>query len=270
MSQTTSGSPTAAAEEAAARLLEANRSKVPCAPVRELLRPGDVDQAYEVQALLRRRYLSEGRRPVGHKIGLTSPSVQQQLGVDQPDSGVIFADMRFSPGDRLPMSRLIQPKAEAEVAFVLGRNIDDVPPTIEGVRDAVAYAVAALEVVDSRIAGWDIGIVDTVADNASSGLFVLGDEAVELTDLDLKDMSMRLTLNGVEGSSGTGAACMGNPLNALRWLVETSLRLGHRLRRGDIVLSGALGPMVDIGPGAEVSVELEGFEPIAVAFEEGA
>jgi 2-keto-4-pentenoate hydratase len=176
---------TAVRDEAVERLLTAARTGVPCAPVRDILGTTDVDAAYGVQAQITRAGLQEGRRLVGRKIGLTSPAVQAQLGVDQPDSGVLFADMRCEQDEPVPMARLLQPKAEAEVAFMLSADLDGEPSTAD-VAAATACVVAAIEVVDSRVAGWDIRITDTVADNASSGLFVLGDEQVPLAGLDLK------------------------------------------------------------------------------------
>ena len=193
--------------------------------------------------------MDEGVRIVGRKIGLTSPAVQAQLGVGQPDFGVLFDDMDVSALGVVPSGRLLQPKAEAEIAFVLGSDLDRDFLDLAQVRSAVEYAVAAVEIVDSRIDAWDIRITDTVADNASSGLFVLGDRRVRLDDFDPKHVTMTLTANGVQASAGTGAACLGDPLEALLWLARTAQSLGDPLRAGQVILSGALGPMVPAPPG---------------------
>ncbi|WP_041841082.1 2-keto-4-pentenoate hydratase [Actinoplanes friuliensis] len=242
--------------EAAARLQEAARTGKPCAPVRDLIGATD---AYAVQEVLTEARLAAGARIVGHKIGLTSAAVQRQLGVDQPDFGVLFADMDVSEHAAIPLAGLLQPKVEAEIAFVLSEDLDSEDLTPERVRAAVAYAVPALEIVDSRIEDWDITIADTIADNASSGLFVLGDDRVTLDDAEPKDAVMSMTVNGEVASTGTGAACLGDPLAALAWLARTAREVGRPLRAGQVVLSGALGPMVPLEPGARISATMTGF-----------
>ena len=244
------------------RLREATRTMTPCPPVRDLIGRDDISTAYAVQRVLVADRLAAGARVVGRKIGLTSPAVQQQLGVDRPDFGVLFADMEIANGGVVPAGQLLQPKIEAEVAFVLGRDLDD-----DGdVRDAVAFVVPALEIVDSRIADWDISFGDTVADNASSGLFVLGDARATLADVVPADVRMAMRLDAETVSEGSGKACLGDPLNALAWLARTARNLGEPLRRGQIILSGALGPMVAATPGAKVDAELTGLGRVAVAF----
>jgi len=251
---------------AADRLQEAARSRVPCPPVRDLIGTADVDRAYAVQQELTHRRQAAGARPVGRKIGLTSPAVQRQLGVDRPDFGVLFDDMDVSALAEVPSDRLLQPKAEAEIAFVLGEDLGDGPLDARQVRAAVAYAVAALEIVDSRIAGWDITFGDTVADNASSGLFVLGDRRLTLQELEPVEVVMTMRLDGAVVSEGTGAACLGDPLNALAWLARTAADLGDPLRAGQVVLSGALGPMAATPPGTVVSAELGPLGSIGATF----
>lgn len=238
----------------AARLVAAARTGAPCAPVRELLPDAALETGYAVQQLLTQARLADGRRIVGRKIGLTAPAVQAQLGVDQPDFGVLFDDMACRQDQPIDIGRLLQPRIEAEIAFVLKADLaGDDEITADAARAAVGQAVAALEIVDSRIAGWDITIVDTVADNASSGLYVLGDEPIELGARDLRAVEMTLT-SSADGatetlSTGTGAACLGDPINALVWLARTSRELGMPLRAGDVVLSGALGAMVPVEAG---------------------
>lgn len=257
---------------AAARLLDATRTGIPCAPVRDLLPDPDMTTGYAVQSLLTNARLDAGSRAVGRKIGLTAPKVQAQLGVDQPDFEVLFDDMACPHGEVVDIGRLLQPKIEAEIAFVLAADLDSDDLTEDTVRLAVGQTVAALEIVDSRIAGWDITLVDTVADNASSGLYVLGDEPVELGDHDLRGVEMTLTMTtptddtGTTVSSGSGADCMGDPIAALLWLARTAREVGSPLRARDVVLSGALGPMVHVTPGGTYRAELSGLGSVSATF----
>lgn len=252
--------------EAAERLETAARTGVPCGPVRDLIGSDDVNAAYAVQQQLTERRLGAGARVVGRKIGLTSPAVQRQLGVDRPDFGVLFDDMDVSGLSAVPSDRLLQPKTEAEVAFVLGTDLAEGPLDAAQVRGAVAYAVAALEIVDSRIAGWDITFGDTVADNASSGLFVLGETRLTLDEFEPVEVLMAMRLGGDLVSEGSGAACLGDPLLALAWLARTARDLGDPLRSGQVVLSGALGPMVATPPGSVVSADLGPLGSVAATF----
>jgi 2-keto-4-pentenoate hydratase len=240
---------------AAHRLEHASASRTPCAPVRDLIGPDDVQAAYAVQLQVNQARQAAGARIVGRKIGLTSPAVQQQLGVDQPDFGVLFDDMAVSDGGEIQVSRLLQPRVEAEIAFVLGADLDDdVSP--EGLRAAVDHAVVALEIVDSRIQQWDISFADTVADNASSGLFVMGSRKLRLQKFVPRNTTMTLAVDALVVSTGSGTACLGDPLDALGWLAKTALAFGAPLRAGQVVLSGALGPMVPVQPGTHVRAEL--------------
>ncbi|WP_280232754.1 2-keto-4-pentenoate hydratase [Nocardia cyriacigeorgica] len=245
-----------AVHAAAERLATATNSGVPVAAVRDLIGADDVGLAYAVQSLGTRRRIDEGARVVGRKIGLTSTAVQRQLGVDQPDFGVLFHDMDAGATPVSERPRLLQPKVEAELAFVLGADLtgDDIHPIT--VRGAVDYAAPALEIVDSRIAGWDITFGDTVADNASSGWFVLGEQRLSLDDFEPLDITMVMRIDGEIVSRGKGSDCLGDPLLALAWLARTAKDLGDPLRAGEIVLSGALGPMAPLVPGARVQAEL--------------
>ncbi len=244
----------------------AQTSGKPISPVRDLLTEGDVATAYAIQDFNTERGLKDGRRLVGRKIGLTSVAVQKQLGVEQPDYGMLFADMAIPDGWEITRSQLLQPKVEAEIAFVLGRDLDSESPTISDVFRAVDYAVAAIEVVDSRIADWKIGILDTIADNASSGVYVLGGEPRPLTDLDLRLCGMVMECKGEPISTGAGAACLGNPLNAVLWLARTMARVGRPLKAGDTVMSGALGPMCPVVWGDVVEARIEGLGSVRAAF----
>lgn len=251
---------------AGARLIESFFSGVPCLPVRDLIGADDVAAAYLVQEQLNRARAERGAVVVGRKIGATSVAVQTQLGVDQPDFGVLFEDMAFGPDDEIPMSRLIQPKAEAEIAFVLAEDLAEGRLDDAQVRGAIAYTVAALEIVDSRIAGWDITFGDTVADNASAGLYVLGAEPKTLDEVEPVKVAMSMTVDGVEVSTGTGAACLGDPLKAVAWLAHQARTFGAPLRAGQVVLSGALGPMRPLAPGTVVVAEISGLGSVTARF----
>lgn len=240
---------------AAHRLRRASAIRTPCAPVRDLIGRDDVEAAYAVQLQQNQARQAAGAHIVGRKVGLTSAAVQQQLGVDQPDFGVLFDEMAVLDGGEIQVSRLLQPKVEAEIAFVLGADLDDeVGP--EGLRAAVDHAVVALEIVDSRIEQWDISFADTVADNASSGLFVLGSRRLRLQEFVPRDTRMTLAVDGLLVSTGSGTACLGDPLDALAWLARTARDFGDPLRAGQVILSGALGPMVAVRPGTQVRAEL--------------
>ncbi|GLW74652.1 2-keto-4-pentenoate hydratase [Kitasatospora phosalacinea] len=254
--------------KAADALLAAERTGRPCPPVRSLLTEGDTDAAYGVQRLNVERGLTAGRRVAGRKIGLTSAAVQKQLGVGQPDFGTLFADMAVPDGGTVPAGLLIQPKVEAEVALVLASDLPHRDCTVADVIRATDFALAALEIVDSRIAAWDITIVDTVADNASSGLYVLGGTPVPLSGLDLRDVRMTMTRDGAADpvSEGTGADCLGGPLNAAAWLASTLAAAGDPLRAGDVVLTGALGPMAVAGPGDRFEAHISRLGRISVRF----
>jgi 2-keto-4-pentenoate hydratase len=252
--------------EQAALLRQAHATRAAMAPIRGALPEATVEDAYAIQQANTEYWLGEGRTIVGAKIGLTSRAVQAQLGVDQPDFGTLFADMAVPDGEAVPANPLIQPKAEAEIAFVLKRGPDPARLTAAELLACVDHVLPAIEIVDSRIANWDIGIVDTVADNASSGLFVLGTTPVPLSALDLRLCGMVLEKNGDPVSFGAGAACLGNPLHALAWLARTMAGVGRPLGPGDIVLSGALGPMVPVGPGDHVEARIEGLGTVRVGF----
>ena len=263
------GTGTAApAAEAGRRLDEARRTRVPSGPVRDLLPAGDVDAAYAVQLGHVERRVADGRRVVGRKIGLTSPAVQAQLGVDQPDFGFLLDDMACPAGEPIDPSRLLQPRIEAEIAFVLAADLDAPDVGEADVAAATAGIVAALEIVDSRVAGWDIGIVDTVADNASSGLFVLGADLRSPGLVDLVGCAMTLWRDDEVVSTGSGAACLGNPLTAVAWLARAAHRYGKPLSAGEVVLSGALGPMVAVAPGNAFRATIGGLGSVRARFAE--
>lgn len=252
--------------EAAQRLAEATRTGVPCAPVRDLIGSTDITAAYAVQDHGIQARIAEGAIVVGRKIGLTSKAVQQQIGVDQPDLGYLFEDMGYAESDVIPMSRLLQPKAEAEVAFVLKEDLAEGDLDAEQIRGAVDYITAAIEIVDSRIADWDITFGDTVADNGSSALYVLGSERHTLDEVEPVEVEMTMTRNGEQVSQGNGAACLDDPLNAVSWLAHKAREFGDPLRAGQVILSGALGPMVAVQPGDSVTATISGLGTVTAQF----
>ena len=165
-----------------------------------------------------------------------------------------------------PYSELMQPKAEAEIAFVLKEDLTSKELTLDQLTSAIDYAVAAIEIVGSRIEGWNIRITDTIADNASASHYVLGKKKVDLNNIDLVNCTMSLAKNSAVSSEGTGAACMGNPLNAALWLAQTMIDNNNPLKKGDVLLTGALGPMVNIAQGDTIEASIEGFDIITVKF----
>jgi 2-keto-4-pentenoate hydratase len=248
------------------RLAAAHATGRPCPPVRTLLPDGDIGAAYAVQAAWVAGQVAAGDRVVGRKIGLTNPVVQAQLGVDQPDFGTLLSTMACLPDQAIDIGRLLQPKIEAEVAFVLARDLDGADIGPDDVLAATGSVAAALEIVDSRIEDWDISIADTVADNASSGLFMLGPERRPPGSLDLAACQMRLWRGAEEVSSGSGAACLGHPAIAVAWLASAARSCGEPIRAGQIVLSGALGPMVPVAAGDRFTADIGGLGRVAAWF----
>lgn len=258
--------PEQAITEAAQRLRAAAETGVPTAPVRDLIGRDDIAAAYAVQNVNIARRIAAGRIVVGRKIGLTSEVVQKQIGVDTPDFGWLLDDMAYDDGAVIPFERVLQPRAEAEVAFVLKEDLVDGDLDLDQVRAAVDYGVAAIEVCCSRVADWDISFGDTVADNASAGVYVLGSERRTLDEVTPVDVTMTMTIDGEEVSIGNGAACLGDPVNAVAWLARYARDFGQPLRAGQVLLSGALGPMRAVTPGAHVEVAIAGLGTVSATF----
>jgi 2-keto-4-pentenoate hydratase len=255
-------------ERSAADAIFAARSDLAAiAPIRETFGIEDASSAYLIQETNTRRWLAMQRPLVGRKIGLTSKAVQAQLGVDEPDYGMLWGDLAFQDGDHVPLGRFMQPKIEAEIAFVMNSGIDDPDASLTDLMRAIAYCLPALEIVDSAIEKWNIKLVDTIADNASGGAFALGTSPRSIQSADLRLCGMLMSRAGEVVSSGLGAACLGHPLKAALWLARKMAEVGRPLQSGDIVLSGALGPMVNVGSGDRVIVEIQGFDPFALGFE---
>lgn len=255
-------------ELAANMLWNAAACREAVTPLRDIFPGMTGEDAYAVQDFNTDRKLKSGARLVGRKIGLTARAVQKQLGVDQPDFGVLFADMAVADGEPMPWSRLMQPKVEAEVALVMERDLPEAGVTIAELIRSVAFALPSIEIVGSRIADWNIRFVDTVADNASSSAFVLGNTPVSLAGLDLRLAGMVMERSGEQVSLGAGAACLGHPLNAALWLANKMAGLGRGLKAGDVVLTGALGPMVVVRPGDVFEARIEGLGSVRAVFEE--
>lgn len=255
-------------EMCAEQLYQSEQTLKPIAPICvELGEHATVDDAYAIQNINTERALNNGRRLVGRKIGLTSVAVQKQLGVDSPDFGMLFADMAYGDGEMIPAGKLIQPKVEAEIALVLKADLTQANHTYADIISATDYALAAIEVVDSRIENWKISLLDTVADNASSAAYVLSSQPVSLEYVDLVNCKMQMTRFGEVVSEGTGKACLANPLNAAVWLADEMVKRGRPLQKGDLVLTGALGPMVVAHPGDEFQMQIEGFGSVTAVFE---
>jgi 2-keto-4-pentenoate hydratase len=252
----------AATEHAAELLAEAQKLLTAVEPVRQLIPTKDVEAAYAVQEINIKARERAGARRVGRKIGLTNVVVQTQFGVDEPDYGVLMDDMEITNHGLVPFGTMIDPRIEAEIAFVLKKDIREATP--EAVWDAVAYATPCLEIVDSRIRNWDINIVDTIADNASSAYYVLGDGALPLEDFAPAAASMTLRRDGVEVTAGSGADSMGDPLTALLWVAETALRQNLPLMAGEVILSGSLGRMVPLPAGSTFSSDISGLGNVTV------
>lgn len=249
-------------------LRTAQSDRTPCKPLTALDDAITVEQAYEVQRANIDRRLEQGARLVGRKIGLTSHAIQDWLGVDEPDFGCLLDDMALPDGARVDASELLQPRAEAEIAFVLGERLAGPGITAASVMQATDFILPAIEIIDSRIEDWDIEYPDTIADNASSGMFVLGNRPVRLEDAgDLRQAGMKLRKNGRLVSTGAGAACMDHPINAVVWLANKLAEFDTALEAGQIILSGALGPVTDIADGDWLDADIAHVGSVRVSFE---
>lgn len=259
-------------DEITNRLWSAQFKGEPCAPPSEHYPKLDVQTAYAVQDRLMSRRRRQGlhggtTQAVGRKIGLTSRAIQEWLGVSEPDFGVLLDDMIVADGASAPTDVLMQPRIEAEVAFVLSGGLSGPGVTTADVIRATDHILPALEIIDSRIADWNITYEDTIADNASSGLFVLGNHPRRLDDVDLRLAGMKMTKNGRVVSTGAGAACLDHPINAVVWLANKLGEFEHKLHPGDIVLSGAVGPAVDVSSGDAVRAAISGLGTVSVRFD---
>jgi len=225
-----------------------------------------IEDAYRIQARMIERRLATGASVIGKKIGVTSRGVQNMLGVFEPDFGILLSDMLLPDGAEVAPGTLIQPKAEGEIAFVLKRDLKGPGITAADVISATDHVRACFEIVDSRIRDWDIKIQDTVADNASCGVFVLGEDKVDPRDVDLALAGMVAERNGEIAVTGSGAAVQGSPANAVAWLANTLGRLGTPLLAGETILSGALAPMYLFEPGDKLTMRVGGIGGCSISF----
>lgn len=250
----------------AGELDEAERGRLPIAALTERHPELSLADAYAIQQHNVARRMEAGDALVGRKIGLTSAPMQRLLGVEEPDFGALLASMRVEDGEAIDVGGLIAPRAEAEIAFVMQHDLAG--PGVDAVAAlrAAAGVVPAIEVIDSRIADWRIGLPDTIADNASSGRFVLGAQLTPLAGLDLRLIGVVLTRNGVVADTGAGAAALGNPLRCVAWLANKLAEFGQQLRAGDVVLSGALHAAVEVRGGQSVRAEFAGLGSVAIQF----
>ena len=250
----------------AKQLREAYETRTTCPPLRDIIGMEDLASAYAIQEVNNNLLIKNGARVVGRKIGLTSKAVQAQLGVDQPDFGILLNTMEVLNNDSISMSKLMQPKVEAEIAFVLGKDLPAHELSAHELISAIDYALASIEIVGSRIENWNIKITDTIADNASASHFVVGHQPVKLENLDLVNCEMQMTKKGEIVSEEKGAACLGPPINATLWLVNTMAKLGTPLKAGEVILSGALGPMASVSAGDRFEASFTGLGNVSVSF----
>jgi 2-oxopent-4-enoate hydratase len=250
----------------AEELGRAAQTRTPVEPLTDRHSDLRIEDAYAIQSRTIAARLSAGSVVRGRKVGLTSLPMQRMLGVDEPDYGVILDDMLVEDGDEIDLGRLLQPRVEAEVAFVLERDLTGPGITAAGVLAATAGVLPAVEIVDSRVADWRIKLVDTVADNASSGLLVLGGTLRPVRDLDLRLMGVVVTRAGQLLDTGTGAAALGNPARCVAWLANKLASFGDHLRAGDIVLPGAVHSMVPVKPGDVFRAEFAHLGAVTVRF----
>lgn len=249
------------------QLYEAMLNKKAICPLTESHPDLSLDQAYQISLHFLEQRLAAGEKVIGKKIGLTSLAVQTMLGVDQPDFGYLTDKMAFSQGEEMPISQqLMQPRAEGEIAFILKKDLLGPGITNADVLAVTECVIPCFEVVDSRIANWEIKIQDTIADNASCGLFLLGDQAVSPSKVDLKTCGMVVEKNGQIISTGAGAAALGSPVNCVVWLANKLGSLGVPLKAGEVILSGSLVPLVPVQAGDFMSVSIGGIGGASVRF----
>jgi 2-keto-4-pentenoate hydratase len=255
-------------EKAAAALLGAYASRTPLPPLTDSHPDLLVADAYAIQVAQVAAWTARGAVVKGHKVGLTSAAMQRQLGVDQPDFGVLLDSMFLAEGVTAEFGRFLQPKAEPEIAFVLGRPLRGPGVTVAEALAAVDFVLPALEIIDSRIADWKITLADTVADNASSGAVVLGSRPVRADSLDLSLAGCLLHRNGRLEGTGAGGAVLGSPVNALVWLANTLGARGVGLEAGHVILPGSVCAAIPFGPGDTVSATFDRIGSVSITFSE--
>ena len=251
------------------RLYDAERDRRPIDPLTATHPELGVEDAYAIQMINLERKLGEGRILRGRKVGLTSKPMQDLLGVDEPDFGVLLDDMFVEDGDAIPLDTMLQPRVEAEMAFLLGSDLAGPAVTTGNALAAIAGVLPALEIVDSRVADWKIKLVDTVADNASSGKLVVGGRLTPVAAVDLRLVGCVVSRNGRVIDTGAGAAALGNPARCVAWLANKLAAFGSGLRAGDIVLPGAVHKMVPVAPGDVFRAEFGHLGAVTARFTNG-
>ncbi|MFD1210840.1 2-keto-4-pentenoate hydratase [Arthrobacter sp. GCM10027362] len=247
-------------------LLAASRTLVPVAPLRGRLEGMSVQDAYEVQDAQLRHHLTQGRVLAGRKVGLTSPAMQAQLGVDSPDFGFFFTDMVHRDHARIPASGFIAPKVEPEFGFVLKEDLAGPGVTVEQAAAAIGEIYPAIEIIDSRIADWDIRLVDTVADNASCGAIAVGHTPLNVAVADLASVACTLRIDGEVRESGTGAAVMGDPVAPLAWLANVLGEQGVALQAGQLVLPGSFTKALPVVAGESATADFGDLGSLTIHF----
>ena len=255
--------------EAAELLARAEADRVPVSPLVERYPGMDVVDAYEIQLLNIRRRLEHGVGVLGHKVGLSSLAMQQMMGVDEPDYGHLLADMEVSALTPVDVTRYCYPRVEVEVGFILGATLPGEGCTEEDVLDATDAVAPAIELIDSRIRDWRIGLVDTIADNASSAGFVLGPERVKPRDVDLLGIDATLRRNGEVVAEGRSDAVLGNPVTAVAWLARKVAGFGVRLEAGHVILPGSCTRAIDVRPGDDFVADFNGLGTVTLSFTGG-
>ncbi|MGY1936709.1 2-keto-4-pentenoate hydratase [Nocardia gipuzkoensis] len=252
--------------ELADELERAERERVAIDPL--ITRHPDIDvvDAYEIQLINIRRRLADGARVVGHKVGLSSKAMQQMMGVDEPDYGHLLAEMEVYEDVPVEAGRYLFPRVEVEVCFVLGADLPGAECTEADVLDATVAFAPAIELIDSRIKDWHIGLADTISDNASSAGFVLGAQRVAPKDIDVKAIDAVLTRNGEVVAEGRSDAVLGDPVIAVAWLARKVASFGVRLKAGDIVLPGSCTRAIDARPGDAFHAEFAGLGSVRLQF----
>jgi 2-keto-4-pentenoate hydratase len=254
-------------DELAAELAEAERSRVAISPLTTTNLDIDVVDAYEIQLINIRQRVAEGARVIGHKVGLSSKAMQEMMGVDEPDYGHLLDEMQVFEDRPVPAARYLYPRVEVEVGFVLADDLPGEGCTEDDVLAATAAFAPAIELIDTRIKDWKIKLCDTIADNASSAGWVLGEARVSPKDIDIASIDAVLTRNGEVVAKGRSDAVLGNPVTAVAWLARKVDSFGVRLRAGDIVLPGSCTKAFDATPGDDFVADFDGLGSVHLSFE---
>jgi 2-keto-4-pentenoate hydratase len=254
-------------EELAADLAQAERSREAIAPLTAAYPDIDVVDAYEIQLINIRQRVAEGARVLGHKVGLSSKAMQQMMGVDEPDYGHLLDEMQVFEDTSVNAGRYLYPRVEVEVGFILADDLPGADCTEEDVLAATEALVPSIELIDTRITDWKIKLCDTIADNASSAGFVLGEARVSPADVDVQLIEAVLTRNGDLIAEGRSDAVLGNPVTAVAWLARKVESFGVRLRKGDIVLPGSCTRAIDVHAGDEFVADFAGLGAVRLSFE---